>query len=411
MNNSLEKLFAFGKKISMTTQEKNVMRSHLVQHMQTPQKSIHSTYFFRFVTTGVFALFVFITSTGIVSAAAQTALPGEFLYPVKRATESVKKVTLVSSIEKTNYEFDLIEKRFTETQDLISEKKLTDSNEAIITQSIKAHTSSIQKEATKIAEKNPSGALAYNNKLADLIDTKTEILLAQNSQNPESEQSDEQSIRIVLAVNETVQEINEQQKNLEEIILADTNIATAKIAEEKFAIVINLSENRPELFTSTTSATMVQPITAALAMRSALATSTTLSVSSTSITNLNTSATLPIIKKEKNLTLFELFKKIKEKYDAKEYGQVIIIAEQIEQKMRERDRVVEQEKISTETQIEINDVIKTEPATSGTSLSTGISITLPKEITAPQIATSSTLKKMKESAKKITPFISQPKKD
>lgn len=353
MNNLLEQFFNYGKNIRMTNQEKNAMRSRLVRHAETHPKGIRSTYFFRFAMTGAFAVLFFLASGGFMTAAAQKSLPGEFLYPVKRASESVKKVTLSSSTHKANYELNLIEKRFTEAQDLLSEKKLNPETETIITNSIKTHTENIQKEATKIAKINPAEALAYNNKLADIIDTKTEILLA--AATPTAEETalsiePVQPTRIVLAAHETVQKINEKQQVLEEIVLSDTNIAIIKTAEEKFTSILAMADNRPELFTSATSA--AQPTQSLFALRStAIIESVTstpqmsgsiVSIENTSATSATPIKSIPLVPLTKEVrTPFTLLAKIKQAYEQEQFGQVVILAEQIEQMIRNIDRANE----------------------------------------------------------------------
>lgn len=77
------------------------------------------------------------------------------MYNVKRATEKLKKVALGTPAKKASYELALIDKRFSETNELISKQSLTTKNEAIIIDAIKQHTDDFKKETNQLAMNDP----------------------------------------------------------------------------------------------------------------------------------------------------------------------------------------------------------------------------------------------------------------
>ena len=169
--------------IKLTQAEKNSLRIRVARHMNNHPIGSYSYFFnFRYAMTVALALMITIGSGTFVASASQSALPGEKLYSVKRTTEKLKKISLKSPSEKVSYELALIDKRFSETNQLISKGNLTAKTEAVVISAIEQHTNDFKTEAKKLAVNDPADALSYNTKLTNTLKTGTHILMALSDQ-------------------------------------------------------------------------------------------------------------------------------------------------------------------------------------------------------------------------------------
>lgn len=368
MNNlNFEQLFSALKNIRMTTTEQASIRMNVARHMhQHPIGSRFYGTYFRPLTAAVFAAVLFLGTGTLVTFASQKALPGQTLYKVKLATEQAKKVTLRTPEEKANYELALIDKRFSETNKLVADQKLTTANEAIVAAAIKQHTEDFKNETSALSDEDPILALSYNTKLGNTLKTGTHILLALSDRQSVSaslKSSDSVSPNtLVLAAYASAEKISAEKVQLESIVVSDTNIATIKTAEKRFnETVAILTENN------------ITPITG-----TSIAPTATMATAS----NINTS--LKIATEDKTVDLQTLANNLQTAYDAKKYGQVIILADQIEQLLHETKKIKEVEKaynitISSDTSLKSEDSI----TTSGTPINTTLEV-------LPELPTSST---------------------
>lgn len=360
----MQKLFSLGNEVKMTELEKNKIRHNLAVHIQKNPVRTPSIYFFRSITVGVFAVLLFIASGTSMVASAQKSLPGQFLYPVKRASESVKKITLSTSTEKTNYELELIEKRFAEANTLLQEKKYNPEIETIIAKSIKSHSETLEKETVKLASINPSQALTVNTKLQNLLETKSNELMAvatvSETTETESEETPETTRPTILALAtfEASQKITEKKKQIEEIVLVDATSSTQSTAEEKFANILALAEMNTDLFI----AEKVQKISPA-SLTAKIATSATLDtlrttalVTLTSATVSTSGTSIPLIPLQPpqkiTYTLPELLEQIKQARENNQYGKIILLANEIETTVKKILEQKSQEKIEQEKTLE-----------------------------------------------------------
>lgn len=368
MNNlNFEQLFSALKNIRMTTTEQASIRMNIARHMhQHPIGSRFYGTYFRPLTAAVFAAALFLGTGTLVTFASQKALPGQTLYKVKLATEQAKKVTLRTPEEKANYELTLIDKRFSETNKLVADQKLTTANEAVVAAAIKQHTEDFKNETSALSDEDPILALSYNTKLGNTLKTGTHILLALSDRQSVSaslKSSDSVSPNtLVLAAYASAEKISAEKVQLESIVVSDTNIATIKTAEKRFNETVTLlTENN------------IAPITG-----TSIASTATVATAS----NINTS--LKIATEDKTVDLQTLANNLQTAYDAKKYGQVIILADQIEQLLHETKKIKEVEKaynitISSDTSLKNEDSV----TTSGTPINTTLEV-------LPELPTSST---------------------
>lgn len=233
---SFEKIFSVFHGIRLTDAEHASMRSNLVQyirHYKTP-----SHFWLRRFGVAVFSFIILVSSGGILASASQSSLPGNFLYPIKRSTESIKKLTLNQSQDKVQYELVLLDKRFYEANTLLTEQKMTKESEQILAQAISQHTVDIKNQTDLLAKTNPADALTYNTKLTNILKTSSSILLAISDDQQQNTQAlavaPHTPTKLVLAAYKTADTITDDTKKLETIVLADTDIATIKTAEKKY---------------------------------------------------------------------------------------------------------------------------------------------------------------------------------
>ena len=233
-----EKIFSVFQELRLTDTERTSMRTRVAHYAHTHQQTPSHFWMRRF---GILALsaVIIISSGGILASASQSSLPGNFLYPIKRSSESIKKMTLSSTNQKATYELSLLEKRFNEANTLITEQKMTRESEQILTQAIAQHTDDLKNETTIIAKTNPAEALVYTTKLSSILKTSSSILLAISDQQskPVTQElalNTHTPTKLVLAAYRTADIVNNDTKKLETIVLVDTDIATIKTAEKKY---------------------------------------------------------------------------------------------------------------------------------------------------------------------------------
>jgi hypothetical protein len=350
MNNShLKSKLAKAQKIELSLAEKGSLRVRFMQYMNANPLA-HKSPFYTFTRAVSMATFVGILVLGtgsIVTFASQSSLPGELLYPVKIASEKVKHAAIKTPEAKIDYSLALVEKRYNETNTLIAEHSLNQGKESVITKNIQSTIADIQQENDKIAKSNPAIALSNNSKLAQTLKTNTQVLLAVSEKNQNSTLSAKNTTakvnnahaKLVLAAYESAAKITLKTEQLQEIVLSDTDIVTVKTAEKKYADILPKLEIALAAEQSTTSSeTTETPVETK--------TTTVLKVEKPTV---ETKAEIPVVSEVKTKqpepeTLTTLSEKLHTAYEAKEFNQVIIIADQIDQKLSDAAKIKTAEK-------------------------------------------------------------------
>ncbi len=116
------------------------------------------------------ALVVAILLTGSVSYAAEGALPGDFLYPVKvNVNEKVATTLATTPQAKASVEASLAEKRLEEATRLVSENKLTSTTSAELAANFSTHADAAVADTQKVNQNDaPAAATLASNFQADL---------------------------------------------------------------------------------------------------------------------------------------------------------------------------------------------------------------------------------------------------
>ncbi len=408
MNNfNLKQLFAPLENIRMTPAEKASGRLKVSAHMhRNPMGSRPSFAYFRPIMAAALAIVLVIGSGGMVAFASQSSLPGQKLYKVKLATEQAKKITLRTSAAKATYELALIDKRFNETNKLISEQKLTASNEAVVIAAIKTHTEDFKTETGDLSTSDPILALSYNTKLSNTLKTGTHILLALSDRQSLSADRSADSVSpntLVLAAYASAEKISAEKVQLESIVVSDTNIATIKTAETRYTDTIALlTDNNITPASEVIETPVAQPTAAIVAVdtkatgieavsaKARIATTVAKKSDVSTKTEEVVSVEKPILKTQSNSNdIQSLANDLKAAYDSKKYGQVIIIADQIEQQLHENQKIKEVEKTYNIT-IDTDTSIKKDTSSSKTEVKSGTIINTDTLKPIPELPTQTT---------------------
>ena len=346
MNNfTPNNLFSVFKEIRLTQNEKNSIRLQVSQYMhRRPIGSRSSFFVFRYASIVAFALVLFVSSGGLIAFASQGSLPGKTLYNVKRATEELKKVALGTPAKKASYELALIDKRFSETNELISKQSLTTKNEAIIIDAIKQHTDDFKKETSQLAMNDPAEALSYNAKLTNTLKTGTHILLAlSHQQNQVLARADSVSPNtLVLAAYASAEKITAEKKQLESMVVSDNNIATIRTAEKKYSETLALLAKQNIQPVPVSETTIIAATT--LVEETPVATATFAKMAAPIAEDLKTEPAVTLTEEQVSTNnLQKLVNDLRDAYNAKEYAKVVIIAEEIQQQLTDEKKIKEAE--------------------------------------------------------------------
>jgi hypothetical protein len=240
MNNfNLKKLIEPLASINLSEQEKGSLRLRIIDYVKNnPAPVATKLSFVKYLSTATLSLVVIFGSGSLITFASQHSLPGQFLYPVKRASEQVAARTITATDKKINYSLSLIEKRYVETNQLLIQQSLDGNTESAITADIENHIADIQKQTELIAKTNPAEALSYNTKLAQTLKTNTQVFLAVSDKNKSINDantvSQDKHTKIVLSAYKNAAKLALKTEQLQQVVLSDIDLITIKTAEKKY---------------------------------------------------------------------------------------------------------------------------------------------------------------------------------
>lgn len=166
--------------VRLSQQERYSMRSELQEFMRyypatttenativpSPWFSLFSTYpVLKLVPIALFFLFF---GTGI-ALAAERALPGDLLYPVKLSVnEGLRKSLATTPVAKAKLETELIDRRLVEAETLFAQGRLTKSTETSIATEFATHKSAVR---AKVSEMKKKGDASDAELVAERLET------------------------------------------------------------------------------------------------------------------------------------------------------------------------------------------------------------------------------------------------
>ncbi len=190
MEEKMENLIKIMKESKMSSSEKTQIKNKLISfmeanpvHMSSPVPSPYSNpspYFshFSFAHLGkvaVFAVLVVMLSIGGLSFASASALPGDFLYPVKiNLKEKIEEKITLGPEAKLALRQKRIETRFKEVETLVIENRLTPEKSNIAEMNILVETIAIQNNLDEVRKTNPEKAELASKDIEESIKTHRE---------------------------------------------------------------------------------------------------------------------------------------------------------------------------------------------------------------------------------------------
>lgn len=122
-----------------------------------------------------------------VPVAAEYALPGDTLYPVKvRFNEGVRSSLALSPYEKLEWESARVERRISEARLLADEGRLTAETQESLAATVREHTAAAQKQIVELSESDASGAAIAAVTLESALEVQTAVLSSDASTTTEA---------------------------------------------------------------------------------------------------------------------------------------------------------------------------------------------------------------------------------
>ncbi len=169
MNDFFKQLHTEGQKVRLSEAEKSAMRERLLAHIggaeplrpQAPARPVASPYARLFparVLAPMLALLVIVAGSG-TAAAAQGALPGDRLYPVKVGfNEKVEEAFAVGTEAKVQVKVALAERRIEEAETLAAEGRLTEEMADALAEKFDKHIREAENFSLDLAAREPATA-------------------------------------------------------------------------------------------------------------------------------------------------------------------------------------------------------------------------------------------------------------
>ncbi len=233
----IQKFIQSIKKVSLSMEEKSALKNQILLKMDQPIPSPYQDSFSIIQRTriifgffrpayGVALLLVFILGGG-VSFAAEGALPGNFLYPIKvEINEKVAGIFTIGNLKKAERESELIDKRLQEVKILASQGELSDEKIKIVEDQISTHAKNSKNHIVALEdEKNFEGALQVQAKLESSL-TVNEKIITQAGKNKNINV-------IVLQVKEELSKVSNKKASIEQIIEKEPGFGIANVSELK----------------------------------------------------------------------------------------------------------------------------------------------------------------------------------
>lgn len=151
--------FRAGKKVSLSPSEK-AMSKEYVLHRLEQRRSPWWTFSLKSLTAVMAALLIVIIGGSGVSYAAESALPGDFLYPVKiHVNEEVKGRMLMKDSESAaRWQATRAERRLKEAETLARNATLTEDARLVLAENFRKHSRAVQADILSLQAENNDAA-------------------------------------------------------------------------------------------------------------------------------------------------------------------------------------------------------------------------------------------------------------
>src|SRR3990172_12867148 len=157
MNDELEKIFKKGKEVRLNPSEKEKMRDFIISYARKNERKQKLSIFSIFKTIPAIISIVIIFGGIGISFAAERALPGDILYPVKvGVNEEARGLVAISDEKKVKWLATVAERRIEETEMLVKENRFDSASKEKIEKNFGENTKKLEEKLRSIAEKNDS---------------------------------------------------------------------------------------------------------------------------------------------------------------------------------------------------------------------------------------------------------------
>lgn len=238
MEDPIQKLIQSAGKVSLSSQEKSDLKNQILIQMNQPIQSPYVGHLGVFEKTkiifgsfrpayGVALLLIFVLGGGM-SVAAEDALPGNFLYPIKvKVNEKISGVFVVGSLNKAERESQLIDRRLEEVKILSKSGELSEENIKIVEDQIRIHAENSKGHIVALeAEKDFEGALNVQVKLKSSLAVNEKIVIGVGKNN--------KNIALVVAqAQEELAKVSDKKDFLEEAVIKESGFDLATMSEIK----------------------------------------------------------------------------------------------------------------------------------------------------------------------------------
>lgn len=179
----------------MTSNERGRVKRALLNHIKmnpVTNEAVGGRLSFAFVYSRpvmVAMIFLIVTlSAAGVCYAAESALPGDLLYPVKTGiNEGVRSLVNVSAIDEANWQVERTDRRLAEMEQLTASDQLSAEAADQLSESISAYAEKVQQYAQEFAEAQQwEKAVSVNTRLESTLRVHGNLISAINAQNAES---------------------------------------------------------------------------------------------------------------------------------------------------------------------------------------------------------------------------------
>src|SRR3990170_1139702 len=192
MNDELEKIFKKGKEVRLNPSEKEKMRDFIISYARKNERKQKLSIFSIFKTIPAIISIVVIFSGIGVSFAAERALPGDILYPVKvGVNEEARGLVALSDEKKVKWLATVAERRIEETETLVKENRLDSSAKDKIEKNFEEKTKKIEENVKSFREsirKSREGS----EKRRGLLDVSLLSATSSSATSTEGEEEDEE---------------------------------------------------------------------------------------------------------------------------------------------------------------------------------------------------------------------------
>lgn len=226
MNNPNIEQLKYLKSLSLSENEKGLIRAHAAHLMQNVKPQVVESYFQRGIYMGLrialssFVFFIFVGGT--VSAVANNALPGDPLYAFKlNVNEEVKGFFQQTTEEKVAYNAQRVENRVNEIKTLAESKTLTKAKQATVQKALDAHIKDLSVDLTTLSDTAPTAALTVTANLEESLKANKEVI--------EKTDTSINTTAALTAVDDTIKEVSNQEVKIlsKEIDAITTEITAA----------------------------------------------------------------------------------------------------------------------------------------------------------------------------------------